>query len=186
MPKPTRPALTAEFVRSVLDYDEATGIFRWRSRPDRSKRWNTRYAGTVAGAAVKGYVHIQLPKPRNYYAHTLAWLYVYGEWRPDELDHANGDRSDNRIENLRIANYSENACNKARQKNNKSGVAGVSFHPGSGKWRARINKDGKKVFDGLFDTVEEAAGVLNYWLTKIHGPFRRYRHHDRPSALDLG
>jgi hypothetical protein len=182
MPKPTRSALTAEFVRSILDYDPTTGLFRWRRRENVARQWNTKYAGTIAGTPARtGHIKIQIGKRCHYPAHVLAWLLVHGEWRPDQLDHSDGNPANNRIPNLRIANHSENACNKARQKNNKSGVAGVSFHPESGKWRARINKGGKKAFDGLFDTVEEAAGALNEALIKIHGPFRRHR----PSELDL-
>jgi hypothetical protein len=171
MPKPTRPVLTAEFVRSILDYDRATGIFRWRLRADRPKKWNTRYAGTIAGASVKGYVHIQIPKPTNYYAHVLAWLYVYGEWRPDEIDHRNRKRSDNRIENLRIADYSQNGCNKCMQRNNTSGVVGVIFHPQTGKWRARINKNRAVVFDALFDSLAAAKSARAVALRELHGQF---------------
>ena len=94
---------------------------------------------------MKGYLQIQLPKPHNYYAHQVAWLWVYGEWPTSQIDHINRVRSDNRIANLRMANDSENGCNKGMQRNNQSGFTGVWFANWRGKWEASISKDGQRV-----------------------------------------
>lgn len=176
MTRPSRTPLTAEFVREILDYDSLTGVFRWRARADRPSRWNTRYAGTVAGSFVKGYLQIQIPKPHNYYCHVLAWLYVHEEWRPGEIDHKDGNRANNRIENLRIATESQNACNKAVQSNNKSGFAGVHFDKQRGKWRACVSIKGDRHDCGFFDTREQAAAARAREARLVHGEFARLKH----------
>ncbi len=170
MPRASRPPIDADFLRRILDYDMATGLFRWRPRADRSRRWNTRYSGQVAGSPTKGYVQIQIPKPRNYYAHVLAWLYVYGEWQPD-LDHRNGVRSDNRIDNLRVATSAQNGANKAMQRNNTSGFVGVCWNKQAGKWEARINLHGKCRWRCFFHSAIEASQARQAALESVHGSY---------------
>jgi HNH endonuclease len=179
------PPLTQEFVKSILDYDPKTGIFRWKTRSDVLDRWNKRNAGKIAGSTTyNGYVVIQIGKRLHYKAHVLAWLYVYGEWCPGEIDHKLGDRSDNRINELRKADESDNGCNKAMQRNNKSGFVGVHFDSQRGKWRAKINRRGSVQFDGFFDTAEAANSARQKALVKIQGEFApqnpdrpKYPHH---------
>lgn len=171
MTRSTREPLTAEFVRSILDYDSQTGVFRWKYRADYPSRWNTKWGGKEAGSAVKGYRQIQIGHARNYYCHVLAWLYVYGEWRPKEVDHRNRDRSDNRIDNLRLATESENGCNKAMQRNNTSGVAGVHWLAQARRWQAVISKNGRKMWCKNFRTLDEAAEARRQMLPRIHGEF---------------
>lgn len=88
-------------------------------------------------------------------AHRLAWLYVHGEWPSKHLDHLNGNRTDNRIENLRQVSVAENAENTRRpHRDNKSGYLGVCKK--RGKWLAVIQIKGKYTRIGLFDTPEMA------------------------------
>ncbi len=164
--------LSAEYVRSILEYDPVTGVFRWKWRVSLSPAWSVRWAGRAAGFTVRGHTQIQIGGS-NFYAHRLAWLHVHGEWPPEQVDHINGDRSDNRLANLRLANNSENGCNKSMQRNNTSGAVGVTFHPQTGKWRARINKNGQKKFDGLFDTKDAAVAARGAALRDIHGAFSK-------------
>jgi hypothetical protein len=182
MAKPETPP-SASFVRSILDYDLQTGIFRWRYRADRSTRWNTRYAGKIAGSLTSfGYIVIQLGKGAHYKAQVLAWLYVYGEWR--QIDHRNGIRNENQIDNLRPATNSENGVNKRMQSNNASGFPGVHFDSQRRKWRACVNRDRTRYDGGFFSTPEEAAEARAKLAAKIQGEFaptdphrKRYRHH---------
>jgi HNH endonuclease/AP2 domain len=168
MPK----ALTKEFVRSILDYDPDTGVFRWKHRADRAQRWNTRYAGKISGTIDPfGYVIIQIEKGSNYRAHILAWLYMTGEWRPGGVDHRHGIRNDNRFSELRRASPSENGSNKRMQSNNSSGHIGVHFDRQRGKWRARINYKNRMYDVGFFDTPEAAAAARAERLKEIHGEF---------------
>jgi len=96
----------------------------------------------------------------------LIWAMVNGEWPDGEIDHINGDRSDNRISNLRVVTHRENAMNRSRRSDNASGVTGV--HKCGSKWRATIKtSDGYKCL-GLHSTIEDAARV-RYLAERAHG-----------------
>ena len=109
----SKQELTAERLREVLAYDPDTGVFTWKARTSPFSRVNV---GDVAGNLRRdGYIEICVDG-RKHQSHRLAWLYVYGEWPADQIDHINGIRTDNRIANLREANNAENHHNlrKAR------------------------------------------------------------------------
>jgi hypothetical protein len=99
---------------------------------------------------------------------------IYGRWPRKGLDHINGCRDDNRIENLREATQSENMANVPRLKTNKSGVKGVSWHAGGRKWQAHIQKARKQHYLGLFETLEEAAAAYQEAAHRLHGSFARH------------
>lgn len=111
-------------------------------------------AGDRAGSTKNGYVIIRI-NGRGYRAHRLAWLYVYGQWPTLMIDHINGKRSDNRIENLRDVQAYVNVENQRRaQATNILGVLGVSRH--FNKYRAKISIDGVCRHIGCFNTEKEA------------------------------
>jgi hypothetical protein len=140
----------------MLDYDPATGIFRWRHRADRSKRWNTKYAGTKAGTLPPtGYRQVQIGTGVPISTARLAWFYQTGEWPSKQIDHINGVRSDDSFANLRQADNAQNNQNRTVQSNNKLGVRGVYRH--LHLFRSRICVRGKKYEIGCFPTLEEAA-----------------------------
>lgn len=153
------PILTADRLREVLDYDRDTGLFTWKFRDDRSRSWNSRYAGTRAGTLSKasGYRHISIDKALHY-EHRLAWLYTANEWPANKIDHLNGIRTDNRIENLRDASDAINAQNqrKAPASNKSTGVMGVHLFKRTGRFQASITINKKPFHLGYFDTVEAA------------------------------
>lgn len=167
-----RADLTAEFVRSILDYDSETGVLNWRFRPTLPRKWNTRYAHQRAGTLNKvGYRWVQAGSRVPYAAHRLIWLWMTGEWPIHGIDHINGNRDDNRWANLRLATPSENGCNKTMQRNNQSGYVGVYFDRQRGKWRATINKDRTRHDLGFYSTPEEAAQVRKVFVNRIHGEY---------------
>ncbi len=155
--------LTAEYLRSILNYEPATGIFTWKVRTA-----NRVKVGDVAGSQDgRGYLLISV-QSRRYLAHRLAWLYMYGEWPEDQLDHINRNRSDNRRANLREVSHKQNGQNASKPSNNTSGHPGVSWNKRISKWVAYITHNQKKVHLGCFATIEEAvaarkAGELKYW-----------------------
>ena len=88
--------------------------------------------------------------------------FIMGEY-PDgksEIDHINGDKLDNRRENLRFCTSQENRNNRRKYKNNRSGVLGVQWHKLGKKWMARISRNQKPVYLGLFSTIEQAREAI--------------------------
>ena len=146
--------LTQAELKELLSYDADTGQFTRLMSATRTDR-----IGKIAGKnRPDGYREIKI-NGKEYYAHRLAWLYVHGEWPADQIDHINGVRSDNRIDNLRLASKKQNMENRKQQINNKSGYRGVYWHTTSGKWRARVKHHGKHYESGSFDVLEEAAAA---------------------------
>lgn len=179
--------ITLDEVKTLLDYDLATGVFTWKER-DRSfftrdnqwRNWNARYPGTVAGSVGrKGYRTIAVLDSLHK-AHRLAWLYVYGEWPSDQIDHINGDPDDNRIRNLRLVTNAENSRNTTIPKNNSTGRIGVSpyFFNGRSKYLARIRVAGKLKHLGYFETVEEASAARQ----RAEEEYGFHPNHGRPKS----
>lgn len=136
--------LNAEFVKTVLHYDQETGVFTWRLNVNRVKK------GQNAGSFDNhGYLKIKI-NGVGYKAHRLAWLISHGEWPKHEIDHIDRDRANNRLSNLREATRFENSLNQDNRSN--TGLAGIRWVG----YRVTIKAKGKKFWIGNFDTVEEA------------------------------
>jgi hypothetical protein len=166
------------YLRECLDYNPETGNFFWRWRPrshftsDRGHwQWNPKYAGRPAGGlSPEDGTHKITINLIVYRAHRLAWILVHGAPIPDEIDHINCNRSDNRIANLRLATRSENAANLPRRRNNTSGVKGVSFD-NTKKWFVAYVGSRRL---GVFRTLEEAAVARRDAAERLHGEFVRH------------
>jgi hypothetical protein len=144
--------ITQDELKACLNYNPNTGEFHWKVKP--CKRFP---AGMKAGAKVNGYIRIKI-KDKAYGAHRLAWLYVHGEHPEHQIDHINGNPSDNRITNLRKATQFENAQNRRKpQKNNPHGMLGITYDPHKKLWKARIGINGKRKYIGKYKSQEEAA-----------------------------
>lgn len=151
-------------VSNILSYEPETGLLRWKV--DRSRLAKT---GCEAGALhPNGYVYVKI-KGKSYRAHRLAWLLNTGSLPPEEIDHINGCRSDNRLVNLRPATRSQNQHNRGVTANNKSGKRGVSLFRQSEKWMASIRINGKRIHLGLYCSIEEAAQAYAEASQKYHG-----------------
>lgn len=159
--------LTASRARELFTYNPATG--------DLTRRISVRgyRAGGIAGTAkVNGYRGV-IADGRGYLVHRLAWLMETGEWPANDIDHINGDRADNRWENLREATRSQNNGNMRLRKDNSSGFKGVCFHPQSGKWRAVIWAKGRRHHIGLFATPKAAHDAYMDEAKRHFGEFAR-------------
>lgn len=167
-PEAVKWKLTQKQLKHYLSYDPKTGVFRWKN--PRGKKCK---AGDVAGSynANLGYLEIGL-NYHVYLGHYLAWMYVHGEWPEPtkEVDHKDGNTSNNAIKNLRVVTHKKNIRNSKKWSHNTSGVTGVHFGKTWNKWVAHIGKTRL----GLFATKEEAVAVrlaaekeLNY--SKRHG-----------------
>jgi hypothetical protein len=160
-----------EDLKAALHYDKATGVFRWRH----SQRRNSIKPWSVAGALTKrqGYIEIWINK-KIYKAHRLAWLYVHGSIPSEHIDHVNGDKADNRIENLREANNTTNHWNEVIRATNLSGHKGVWWHKQSGKWEAACRIGGKQKTVGRFERIEDAVEAVKKFREQHHGQYTNH------------
>ena len=161
-------ALSANRLRKLLNYDPATGVFRWRVQ-----RGGPKSVGGVAGTIhpPKGYREICIDG-KLYRANRLAWLYMTGKWPKLEIGYINHNTSDARWANLRAMTPSQRGA--ATRTRNKLGVRGVWITP-SGKYVARIKVAGKKKYLGLFDTIEKASVAYTRAAKDAFGQFARAR-----------
>jgi len=139
-----------------------TGEIYWKVRLSGKQTVGDK-AGTINGC---GYNLITVDH-KYILGHQVVWMYVHGEI-PEELDHVNGDRSDNRISNLRKATHSQNLCNRSTQKNNTSGFKGVSRHQNG--WAIDIRGNGERL-RSTRKNYDEAVALAKEFAMKLHGEF---------------
>ncbi len=142
--------ITQNELKEKLSYDSDTGEFIWIQ--SRSGVVVGSVAGTVNG---HGYINIQI-NGSIYFAHRLAWLYVYGEFPNTMLDHKDRCKINNRIDNLRLSCAVMNQRNRSIDINNTSGTTGVSWHKVPQKWVATIGINGKCIRLGSFEELDDA------------------------------
>lgn len=167
---------SAASLRLLFDYNSETGILTWKSRPSVNKRADKRRptkARTAGCLSTDGYVRvgIKTEKSRLFSAHRIIWIMVFGEDPEHEIDHVNRIKHDNRLSNLRLATRSNNAQNTSVNKNNTSGVRGVSWHKGQQEWRVKIRLHGKRYDLSSFDSLDEAAAAYQKAALDMHGDF---------------
>lgn len=159
--------ITQNHLKSILNYDQETGIFTWKIKKGK------KVAGSIAGKDCHGYISIGIDY-HQYFAHRLAWLYVYGVM-PSKIDHVNGNKSDNRILNLRPANTSQNACNSKVRSDNSSGIKGVSWDKTYKKWYAKCCINQKQYNLGKYINKADAEKAVIEFRNKHHGEFSRHK-----------
>lgn len=142
--------LTQDYLKSILNFDSSSGIFYWKV-----KRPNVNIGDIANNIGKNGYVRISINNKR-YYAHRLAWLYIYGKFPTKHIDHINRIKTDNRIFNLREVTQLENVQNASIRKNKNAQFRGIAFYKKTNKYRARIRHNGKEIYLGYFLTEEEA------------------------------
>ena len=159
--------ITAARLREVLDYDPHTGWFTWRVMIGQRCRVDAR-AGTIRkDRRIRRSINID---GRYYAEQNLAWLWMTGEWPTHEVDHRDTDATNNSWENLRPSTRAQNNQNCRRRSDNTTGVKGVHVHE-NGRYYARIQVNGKRLFVGSFGTPEEAAAAIVKRRQELHGAF---------------
>lgn len=156
-------------LREVLDYNPDTGVITWKVQLNPRGK-----VGTVAGTRSNNYLQIQIDGVRRY-NHNIAWMMVKGEPVPDgyEIDHIDTDGCNNAWSNFRLATKSQNQHNRGLQKNNTSGIKGVSFCKQTGKWKARVTFQSKEYSCGRHDSKESAQAAVIKKRNELHQEFSR-------------
>lgn len=157
------------YLKSILDYNPDTGEFVWKVKSN-----SVVFAGSNAGSKRKdGYVTIKINN-KIYKAHRLAYYFVTGiDPITKEIDHINGDTSNNKFINLRIANHSQNGKNLCKSKRNTSNFKGVSFLKNRNKWQVNITLNYKNIYLGSYKSKFYAALVYARAAKKYFGKWRR-------------
>lgn len=168
-----KPIHNMEKIKALIDYNPDTGLLTWKVN-----RQGNAKAGMIAGWRHKaGYIAIRVDG-HEYLGHRLAWAMHHGSISEDtQIDHINGDRSDNRICNLRAASHAENCWNSKARKHNKSGIKGVRKR--GTKWHVRIRHNHKVYWLGSYNTPEEAKQAHDAAAIKFFGEFAKNKR--RPS-----
>lgn len=128
-------------LREDFTYNAGTGDF-------------LRYDGYFGSLTTGGYWYL-LYESKSYMVHRLIWKWWYG-YDPEYVDHINGDKEDNRIDNLRNVDNTLNQKNSKKRKDSTTGYTGVSYHNSSKRWRARVTVNGRRIDIGGFFSPEEA------------------------------
>ena len=150
----SQPILTQEYLRSLFDYNAETGVFtRLTCTANRHK-----LGETVGYSGARGYLQA-MAAGKKYMVHQLVWMWVYGYLPPNDIDHINRNRSDNRLANLREVTRSENNHNMRISRANWSGYTGVAWDKSRCLWLASIKADGKQHHLGRFKTPQAASAA---------------------------
>jgi hypothetical protein len=150
-------------------FDHKDGRLYWKKVSHQNKQY---LVGQEVGSIHKtGYRHVTW-QGKIHKVHRLIYLLEHG-YLPKEIDHINGDRQDNRLENLRDVTRSQNQFNKSMCKNNTSGTRGVSWHKKSNAWLVRVCANGKSKSIGYFKDLELAGLVADEARSIYHGNYAK-------------
>jgi DNA-dependent RNA polymerase auxiliary subunit epsilon len=150
---------------TALDYDQRTGVFRWRITKGRCRK------GAVAGKICSnGYRYIGF-EGEQWLAHRLAWIYCTGQLPVDQLDHIDRNRDNNAFANIRQASKTLNGGNSGIWRTNTSGCRGVSWDKSRARWGAYIWRRNRKFHLGYFDHLEDAGRAYDRAAEDYFGEF---------------
>lgn len=177
-----KPLPAAEFLRECLAYCAETGALTWKHRPlshfknaHAMNTFNANYAGRQCSANHGGGYVTATIDCRHFQAHRLIWKMVTGADPAVHIDHINGKADDNRWANLREATHQQNSVNRGASVRSKTGLKGVVFDAGRGKYAAYITVNGKSKFAGRHSTAEAASAARFAAEAAAHGQFA-FRH----------
>lgn len=165
-----KAVLTLENVRDHIDYIPATGELVWKKPTSRRVRVGSR----IGTPSKEGYLICSFLKYRTS-VHRLIWFFHNGEWPNGEIDHLDMNRTNNRIENLRVVNRSDNVSHSGRRIDNVSGLKGVSWNSARKHWVMQIQRGSQKIWSRFFSAQEAYANYVK-WAAYLDGNFLRVRH----------
>ena len=153
------------YLKTRLSYDPESGIFTWIGH-----RCGVMLGAAAGGLHSNGYIRIRVDGT-SYFAHRLAFMFVFNRAPEGEIDHINRNRTDNRICNLRESSISENRSNAIRKSTQNTGRLKGCYLNGSGSWVATIQKNKKQYNLGSFKTEKEAHEAYCKAAKELHGQF---------------
>lgn len=159
--------ISLEEVKRLVTYNPETGEF-WRLVKTSNNAIMDRPMGSLDAY---GYLIAQINSIKNIKLHRLVWFYMTGEWPKEEIDHKNRIKTDNRLENLRLASRSQNEGNTKKAENQTSRFKGVSFAKREQRWYARLHTTEKVLSLGYFNSERDAGIVYNEAAKKYFGEF---------------
>lgn len=158
--------ITQDNLKEYFEYKD--GNLFWKKQPSPQIK-----VGDVVGTINKrGYVQVKFLCKR-FYAHRLIY-FMFNGYFPQEVDHIDGNKTNNKIENLRAVTKSQNQHNARINVNNTSGVKGISWDKRCGKWKAQIAVNKKNYHLGRFDDFDLAKKTINQFREKYHQEYARY------------
>ena len=156
-------SLSQAMLNDLYEYKDGELFYK------KSPVWKIAVGSKAGSVNSQGYVKLSIDG-KKHSAHRVIFMMNHG-YLPEEVDHINGNRADNRIENLRASTKVENHYNEKIRSNNKSGVKGVSWHKASQKWQVIVTACKRKINMGLFKDFELAELVAHEARAKFHGKF---------------
>ena len=158
--------ITQELLKEHFEYRDG---HLWWVKP----KSNRVKVGQQFGTCLDGGYRQGMLKGNLYLEHRLIWLYHYGKWPKDQIDHINGIRDDNRVKNLREVTNQQNQFNR-KSYGKTSAYKGVSWHKQRKKWRAQYAYKGKRYHVGCYETEEAAAEAYRKATEHLHKEFANY------------
>lgn len=158
----TSPLPTQERLRELFSYE--AGRLIWVNPPQRRPQLKGTKAGTINGS---GYEQIWIDK-RCYRTHRLVWKLHHGTDPAPILDHIDGNRLNNRIENLQELDQRQNVHKGRMMSNKRSGLPPCVIARPNGKFQAAVTVNGKRSYLGTFATVEEAVAARDAFLARVN------------------
>lgn len=160
-----RDSITHDELRAKLTYHPNTGLFTW-NMTGKGRRLDC--LASASANAGHGYLVLGINQI-SYLQHRLAWFYTHASWPVQHIDHIGGDKTNNRIRNLRVVSNSVNSENMRHARaHSKYGILGVGFDERKDMWRARITARGKEKFLGYFITATKAQQAYLSAKRKLH------------------
>ena len=160
------PLPSNEVLNELLNYDSETGVFTWKKF-----RGNTAKAGSIVKNLTSSGYNMVCVNGRQYQAHRIAYK-MFHKCDPDGiLDHIDGDMTNNRISNLRVASSKQNQGNSKMPCHNTSGLKGVTWSKRSNKWAAQIKHGPKKIWLGVYDDKHDAHQAYMKAAAEYFGEF---------------
>ena len=155
-----------EELHALLEYKD--GKLFWKVK----RRGSVKFGDEAGSISNHGYRQVSINN-KLYLQHRLIWI-MHGNDPEDCLDHIDGDKLNNRIENLRVATVSQNAMNRKRYSNNTSGIKGVNWDKNRSRWQGRVEIKSKLYTTSYFKDKEECAKAVRELRAKLHGDFANH------------